>query len=404
MVPRLMLMFPGVGSHHCGMGKTFYDEFRVVRDIFTEASDILHCDLGKLCFSPEQKSELDRLENAQAALLCVSVASYRVFVAETGCEQAIYLGYSLGEYSALCCAGALTLRDALLLVRDRGLIVTDVAASIDGSMAWVVNITAQRVEQICEALRQEGEAIYISAYDSPVKTSLSGTHSALRKAGERVVESGGIPIPIKMSGPFHSPLMQAAADSFRRLLDGYRYQKPRYPVIANVTARPYEAVGDIPHNLMLQLVNPVRWQDSLTCAFGRGVTTSVEIGPKNVLTYVLEKNKPDLKTYVLDTVQAMKKFHESVVIGRDDYLRFLSQSLTTIVGTKNYNEDPSEYEQKVILPFKKIQKAYEEVRAGKVVPNPEIYQDITVLIDGALRAKGMSETEIAARIKKLSLR
>lgn len=400
MSDQMMFLFPGVGSHHTGMGKTFYEQFQGARDLFTEASDVLHCDMQRLCFSPEAASELDKLEHAQTALLCVSVAAYRAMVEETGLKQGFYLGYSLGEYSALCCAGALEFKDALLLVRDRGRIVTEVASAGEGSMFWIVNIAAERVERICEELRQDQEAVFISAYDSPVKTSISGTHTALRKAGERVVAAGGIPIPIKMSGPFHSPLMQPAADRFRDLLNTYTYKTPDMSVFSNFTARLYTAAEDIPRNLTLQLVNPIRWKASLQQAFAWGVSTSIEIGPKNVLTYLLEKNMPGVEAQVLETAQALQILKKN--FPPFDYVKFMSKCLTTIVGTKNSNNDMQAYEEKVVGAFKKLQALYEDILAGTVIPDTSLSQTALSLVTEALLTKGISATEVASRVARLS--
>lgn len=400
MQQRLFL-FPGVGSHHSGMGKTFYEQFQGTRDVFAEASDILHRDMGQLCFAPEEASALDQLEHAQAALVCVSVAAYRALVEETGLEQAFYLGYSLGEYSALCCAGALTLRDTLLLIQERGKILTEVAASLEGSMVWVVNIEVGRVEAICEALRQEGEALFISAYDSPVKVSISGTTAALHKAGEQVVAAGGIPIPIKMSGPFHSPLMQAAANRLQDILVLSTCQTPRFPVLSNVTAQPYVSGEDVASKLSVQLVSPIRWSEALHYAAERGVNTSIEIGPKNVLTYLLSKNMSGVTTYTLDTAQALSKLKAKQQPVQEAYTHLLSKCLTTIVGTKNRNSDEQAYEEKVVKTFRKLQKTYEDIRDGKITPDASLPEEAINLVTEALLVKGMSRQEVAARIEKI---
>ena len=397
---QFMLMFPGVGSHHTGMGKTFYDHFPTVRDLFVEASDILHCDMYKLCFSAESAGELEQLKNSQVALLCVSVATYKVLVEETGLEQAVYLGYSLGEYSALCCAGALSLQDALQLVRERGVIVTETVAAIEGSMIWVVNLQSEKVEQICQELRQEKEDIFISAYDSPVKTSLSGTQSALRRAGEKVVEAGGIPIPIKMSGPFHSPLMHAAADRFRPLLKQCTYNMPKFPVISNFTASPYGQVEAIAENLTLQLINPIHWQKSLELTFNYGVNTSIEVGPKDVLTYVLKENRK-MRGYTLATKQSLIDFQSEIKTMRSELAKFLAKALAILSGTRNYNEDLQEYEEQVFSRTKKIQAIYEQVQAGKLFPDAGLCQKVIAILTEALHAKKLPESEVATHIKKL---
>jgi len=400
---QLMFLFPGVGAQYSGMGKTFYEHFRVVRDIFAEASDILHCDMSRLCFSPEEASELDRLANSQTALLCVSVATYKVLVKETGLEQAVYLGYSLGEYSALCCAGTLSLSDALQLVRERGAIVAEGIASLEGSMAWAVNLKTELAEQICEQLRREGEQIFLSAYDSPVKTSLSGTLPALRKVGEKVVEAGGILIPIKMSGPFHCPLMYSVAERFRPVLQHSRYQIPDFPVISNVTARPYETSEEVLQNLMLHLTHPIQWRRSLEFAFQQGVTTSVEVGPKNILTYILKENSRNTRSSFSDTLQSLTSFKEEVVALRNDYFKFVAKCLSVLAGTRNNNDDLQEYEEKVVTVFKYLKSIVQnDMRLEDFLPDAKAYQRIMDMLSSALRVKKLPEEEITAHLNKLS--
>ncbi|XOS92898.1 ACP S-malonyltransferase [Brevibacillus laterosporus] len=208
------------------------------------------------------------------------MTTYRVFMEEIGLLPAFSMGYSLGEYSALVCAGAIEFKDALQMVQERGDVVSDVSNRISGTMAWVTNIDSRTVEQICEEVSQTGDEVYVSAYDTPLKTSISGTNTAIRKAGEKVVEAGGIAIPIKMSGPFHSPLMIEAANKFKEILIKYNYQQPQYPVLSNYSAHPFTDHASIIENLSLQLVSLFVGKNHYTMAYHEELTWQSSLGQK----------------------------------------------------------------------------------------------------------------------------
>lgn len=394
-----VFMFPGVGSHYSGMGRYFYDRYAIARETFEEASDALGLDMAALCFEKERKAELDRLENAQTALVTVSVASFRVFEQEIELKPSAMLGYSLGEYSALCAAGALGLTDALKLVHARGVIVSEYIATVDGTMAWVNNLAPHVVEEICETLRGQGHQVYVSAYDTPEKTSISGTNEDVRLAGEKVVEHGGIAIPIKMSGPFHSPLMQPAADRYHELLLGVQMAQPQVPVIANRHGLPYGSGESVLDNLHLQLVQPVRWLDSLRYLLENGMTTAVEIGPKNVLQYLLQAVAPEVRTGTWDKEKDVRKTEQRLIVQEEEYAAVMARCLVVVAGTRNCNQDTADYTNRVVLPFRQIQDRYEQLAGTQQAPQLADVQDALKMMNTALEAKRLQSEERERRLQ-----
>jgi len=212
-------LFPGVGSHYIGMSKTLYDNFEVYRKTLEEASDLLKVDMNGMFFMKEKKEELDKIDNAQTVMLTASIASYRVFQQEIGLQPQYCMGHSLGEYSALCSAGVVTFPDALKLVKERGLIIHDVASRINGTMMWVINLDVQAIEDICKETSSPGHEIYISAYDSPTQASISGHTDTLMSTAKILEGKGAIVYPLKFSGPFHSPLMKEASERMAGVLN-----------------------------------------------------------------------------------------------------------------------------------------------------------------------------------------
>ena len=301
-----VFMFPGVGSQKTGMGKSFYDHFQVVRDAFAEASELLKIDFVELCFSPARKQDLDKLENSQLATLLLSVAIYRVIRQEIGGEPRFFMGHSLGEYSALCCAGVMQFPEALALVKQRGMILTEAAATMNGIMAWVINLDNKVVETVCKEARAQGEQVFVSAYDTPFQSSVSGDKESVIRTGRILEKHGAIVYPLKMSGPFHCPLMKPAADRIKAILESYRFQPTDSTVIANFNARPYKNQKDVAENLALQLINPLHWQLSLRYIEEQGVTEAVEFGADKVLKHLLKNNSDSIKMFSLDNIEDME--------------------------------------------------------------------------------------------------
>jgi len=308
-MPKIAFMFPGVGSEYTGMGKSFYENFKIVRNTFEEANDILNLNLDEICFEPSKEKELKQLENAQVSLLTLSIAVYRVYMKEIGIQPHFCAGYSLGEYSALCSAGVIEFPGVLKLVRERGRIINEVASLIDGTMAWVINLDSKRVEMVCEEFSEEGKQVFVSAYDTPTQVSISGHTAPLMKAA-RELEKKGIVYPLRLSGPFHCPLMKKAAEQMKSILEKFTYRSPACPVVANQNVQPYTDSESVITNLSRQLIRPIRWKTTVEYLMEQEVDIAIEMGPKNVLKFIVEKNTHEIKTYTMDNdkdLDAVKK-------------------------------------------------------------------------------------------------
>jgi len=289
------------------MGKYFYDNFKIARETFEEAGEVLKQDMAGLCFTGEKKDRLDTLENSQTALLTVSMATYRVYMAEVGKMPRYAAGHSLGEYTALSTAGVIGFPEALAIVRQRGIILKQASAAMDGMMAWVINLENQMVEKIIAESSAQGEQVYISAIDSPVQTSISGIKSALPVVGRKLEKEGAIVYPLRMSGPFHSPLMQEAVPRMEAVLRQYKFKNAQYPVIANQNARPYDGKDSVVENLSRQLIRPIRWKDTIRHLQDQGITTAIEMGPDKVLKHLMKNNTGAIDTYSMENGGDLEK-------------------------------------------------------------------------------------------------
>ena len=305
-------LFPGVGSQHVGMGKELYDNFKIVRDTFEEACDALNQNLVKMCFDDDGKTELQKLEHSQTALLTLSTAISRLYTGEIGPPPKYCLGHSLGEYSALCCAGVIEFTHVLSIVKQRGEILNRIAAGMDGIMAWVINLDNKIVEGITAESLREGEEIYVSAYDAPKQSSISGPKDIVLKVGKKLEKEGAIVYPLKLSGSFHSPFMKDAAVKLRVILEQYEYRQPRYPVIANYNALPYENKEDVVNHLSLQLINPIRWQASIEYLLENKIESAVELGPDKVLKHLMRNNTDSIQTFSLGNMNDLTVLKEKI--------------------------------------------------------------------------------------------
>lgn len=303
---KMVFMFPGVGSQCTGMGKDFYENFKIARETFEEASDVLNVDFCRLCFSTAAKTELAELENSQIALLTVSTATHRVYMEEIGLVPQYYLGHSLGEYSALCSAGIIEFAQALKVVRERGKILKKAAATMDGMMAWVINLDSNITGKLCRESFDKGENIYISAYDSPTQSSISGSKQAVMTVGRKLEKEGAIVYPLKLSGPFHCPLMEKSAEQMKAILNRCEYRTPGYPVLANRDAQLYQDKESVVNNLSLQLVQPIRWQASIDYLLKQGITCAVEMGPDKVLKHILKNNTSSIAMSSLGNIKDLE--------------------------------------------------------------------------------------------------
>jgi [acyl-carrier-protein] S-malonyltransferase len=399
MIDKMVFMFPGVGSQYAGMGKKFYEDFPIFRQTLEEANDVLNWDLAKMCFLEADKNELAKLENAQLTILANSVGMFRVTMQETGIEPAFCLGHSLGEYSALCCSGVISFPDALALVKQRGEIIGEAAARLDGTMMWVINLDREKVDEICAEFSQPGKEVYVSAYDSPAQTSISGGTEAVMAIAKKMEEAGAIVYPLNFSGPFHSPSMEEAAQRMKQVLEQYSYNDPVYPVIANHNARPYEGKDGVADNLSRQLISPIRWADSIEYAAGQGVTTAVEIGPKDVLKFLVKKSSQAVEAFTVD--KDLAALTAKWVIQPDEYLQLIGKCLGIAVSTKNRSDDLEAYEKEVVAPYMKIAEQYEQLKLANKAPSLDQVEEAIGMAHAVMAAKNVPQEEQQLKLKKL---
>jgi len=296
LMEKVAFVFPGQGSQYVGMGRDLYETYAEARALFDEADSILGFPLSKLCFEGP-KDELNDTINTQPALLTVSVALLRILELDQ-LSPATVAGHSMGEYTALVAAGALDFADGPKLVRERGRVMKEAGGQNPGGMAAVLGLEAETLDEICQMASQEtGGIVQLANYNSPGQIVISGHKEALGRALELANERGARRvIPLAVSIASHSPLMRSAAQALADIVAQVDFHQPRVPVVANVTAAPITTAAEIREELVGQLTSTVRWVESVQYVIAQGVTTFVEIGPKNVLTGLIRRIDKSVRT------------------------------------------------------------------------------------------------------------
>ncbi len=289
-------VFPGQGSQSVGMLNA-WEGHAAVRDTLVEASDALGEDVARL-IAEGPKEALDLTTNTQPVMLTAGVACLRAWLAETGLQPAVVAGHSLGEYTALVAAGALSLKDALPLVRFRAQAMQEAVPVGVGGMAAILGMDAEGVKAGCaQAAAETGEAVEAVNFNDPKQTVIAGTKAGVEKACELLKAAGAKrALPLPVSAPFHSSLMKPAAERLRERLAATAFAVPSIAVINNIDVAEAASPDAIRDALYRQAFGPVRWVETVQALKARGLTHVIECGPGKVLAGMVKRIEADLIT------------------------------------------------------------------------------------------------------------
>jgi [acyl-carrier-protein] S-malonyltransferase len=308
--------FPGQGSQAVGMGKALAESFTAARDVFGEIDEALSQSLSRLMWEGPE-GDLTLTENAQPALMAVSLAIVRVLETEGGFILARRLshvaGHSLGEYSALAAAGAFSLADAARLLKARGQAMQRAVPVGIGAMAALLGAEIAQAEDLCRDASTADEIAAVANDNAPGQVVISGHKAAIERAAEMTKERGikrAMMLPV--SAPFHSPLMAPAAEEMQRRLSEATIHTPSLPVISNVTVTPVSDPDEIRRLLVEQVTGRVRWRETIESMPSLGITKVVEAGAGKVLTGMAKRITKDIEPVSLETPAEIEAFLKSV--------------------------------------------------------------------------------------------
>jgi len=305
-------LFPGQGSQKVGMGKELADAFGPARDVFQEVDDALSQKLSKLMWEGPE-SDLTLTENAQPAIMAASIAVLRVLEKEMGLDVAkhayLVAGHSLGEYSALCAAGAFSLADTARLLKIRGQAMQSAVPVGEGGMTVLIGAEIEQAEEVAKEAAAAGGTCVVANDNAAGQVVLSGTLDALGRAAE-IAKAKGIKraMPLAVSAPFHSPLMKPAAERMAQELGRVTIRPLVVPVLANVTAKEANDPDHVRQLLIEQVTGRVRWREGVLALRGLTVDTTVEFGGNKVLTGMVKRIDKDLANVTLDVPADLEAF------------------------------------------------------------------------------------------------
>ena len=298
---KTAFLYPGQGAQKAGMGRDFYENSPLARELYDEASDILGLDMKALCF--EENDKLDLTEYTQAALVTTCLAMTRAAV-EAGLKADITAGLSLGEYAAIAAAGGMKEPDAVRLVRERGILMQNTVPAGEGAMCAVMAMEAEKIEQVIENIA----GVSVANYNCPGQIVITGETAAVEAAAGALNSAGAKrTVMLNVSGPFHSPMLAAAGEKLLEKLGQVELSPLNIPYVTNVNAEEITDVGRIKELLAKQVSSPVRWMQSMEHLIDSGVDTFIEIGPGRTLAGFMKKINRDVKVLNISAWDDIKK-------------------------------------------------------------------------------------------------
>lgn len=392
------VLFPGQGSQYVGMGKDLCLRSAIARRTFEEAEDVLGFSLKQLCIQGSLP-ELTSTENAQPAILTFSVAAYRDLKERTEIRPHYMAGHSLGEFSALVCAGVLSFADALRLVRKRGLLMQEASQKAPGLMSAVGKLDAKEVDSVCKSISRPDHVVMISNYNTPVQNVISGHTAAVQEAEEALSAMGAAIKRLNVSAPFHCSLMEPVAKEFREELQQITPGRFLCPVIANVTAQPYKGTEELTELLTQQIVKPVRWTETMDFCQAQELSLAIDPGPGKVVRNLMRKNHPAIQALSLDV------WEDRLMV--DSYMKteyrlpFISRCMGLAVATRNRCLDDAAYEAGVIKPYERLQ-AMQQAAEGRDATSEEKQEALT-LLKRIFATKRVPEEEQKHKLHRLAI-
>lgn len=310
MSQKIAMIFPGQGSQSIGMGKSFYENSPLAREMFDKAGERIGVDFSKLLFEPNDR--LDQTAYTQPAILLVSMIAYRLFQQARPTDAVMFLGHSLGEFSALCAAGAIDYVDAVELVHKRGALMQGACESIEAGMMAILGLKDDAVEALCEKAQSEGKKVWPANFNQDGQLVVAGLKADLQ-AMESVFKEAGAKraLLLNMSIASHCPLLAPAQEPLAEEMERMVTDAFSAPVVSNVTTQKYATKAEAVALLKDQLIKPVKYKQSIEAVAGE-IDAMIEFGNGAVLKGLNKRNAPDVETYGISDMDSLQKVCEAL--------------------------------------------------------------------------------------------
>ena len=306
---KIAFLYPGQGAQVAGMGKDFYEQSPLAKEVFDKSCEILGQDMKHICF--EENELLDRTDYTQAALVTTCMAMTKEIMAR-GLTPDMTAGLSLGEYCAITTAGGMELEDAIKMVWLRGNLMHNAVPDGKGGMAAVLGLSGEAVNEAIAYM----EGVYVANYNCPGQISCAGSDDEIDAFCAAIKEKGGRAVKLAVSGAFHTPYMKEASEELEKALKAMTINAPQTEIYANRTGKPYpQDTAQIIETIALQASSSVRFEDTLKNMWADGIDTFIEVGAGKTLTGFVKKTLPEAKMYTVTTVDALNEAIENIKAG-----------------------------------------------------------------------------------------
>lgn len=310
MSKKIAMIFPGQGSQSIGMGKSFYENSPLAREMFEKAGERIGVDFSKLLF--EENTQLDQTEYTQPAILLVSIIAYKLLQEAKPSDAVMFLGHSLGEFSALCASGAIDYVDAVELVHKRGKLMTQACESINAGMMAILGLDDSVVEELCAKANAEGKKVWPANYNQAGQLVVAGIKEDLQ-AMESVFKEAGAKraLLLNMSIASHCPLLEPAMEPLAEAMASMLNDNFSAPIISNATTNGYSTKDEAIERLKVQLIQPVKYKQSIEAIAGQ-IDMMIEFGNGAVLKGLNKRNAPDVETLGINDMESLAKVCEAL--------------------------------------------------------------------------------------------
>ncbi|WP_025688025.1 ACP S-malonyltransferase [Paenibacillus zanthoxyli] len=407
MTMNLALLFPGSGSQYKGMMRSLYESTPIVKRTLDEADQVLGMELSQVMMHGSTV-KLNRIRYMLPAICTASVAHYRFYMEKTGIEPAYMAGHSLGEYTALICAGAISFEDGLKLVQFRAQLAEEIMKCTGGGMSIMNQVDPIRVEALCRKLSGPGREIGVACLNSSRQAAVSGMDEVLKELEQLITDEGGKVTYLIGSAPYHCVLMKPQAEKMAQELQKYHWSMPASPILSNVTGRPYQSMKEILEYLPQQLFRPVLWHKSISYLIEQGTNVFLEMGPQNVLkTLLTEESSGSFQVYAHDEKADRLKITgwrsiETTPVKKEEDLRLkaLAMCLTHAVTTRNHDPLPGS-----ALPslkrYEQVKQVKQEVDAHRLVLTDRHLHEAFAMLQAVFEDKRTPMEEREMRLQQI---